>query len=212
MDRGLLRSALKEASLFFPLLLVAYTRRGRGSPLLLKRGISIDFIRRFEIGLAPRSSGVLRKILKEKKIDEEALLESGLLDRERREEFFRDRITFPIKDKNHLVIGFSARKYKEETFGGKYINTSETSLFKKSRVLFGLNYSLPRISREKRVIIVEGQIDCLRLIEADVDYVVAAQGTAFGQEHAYELERLGVQEVLLLFDGDSAVRRKLLPK
>ena len=58
-----------------------------------------------------------------------------------------------------IVIGFSARKYKEETFGGKYINTSETLLFKKSKVLFGLSYCRRRIAKERKVIVVEGQID-----------------------------------------------------
>ena len=105
------------------------------------------------------------------------------------------------------VIGFSARKFKEETFGGKYINTPETPLFKKSRVLFGLSDSRTRIAKEKKAIVVEGQIDCLKLIHAGFTYTVAGQGTAFGQDHVKELLQLGVAHVYLALDADTAGRQ-----
>src|SRR5262249_1487277 len=117
-----------------------------------------------------------------------------------------ERITFPICDAAGAVIGFSARKYLETTFGGKYINTPETPLFKKSRVLFGLNFSRRRIAKEKKAIIVEGQIDALRLIKAGFNLTVAGQGTAFGEGHVKELLNLGVSEVFLALDGDEAGR------
>lgn len=204
VDRTKMRQALKEASLFFHYYLLHSTEAAEPLRYLFSRNISLDFIKRFEIGLAPKNVGVLRKMLKESGLQEDVLTEAGLLDREGKAEFFRDRITFPIRDKNHQVVGFSARKFKEETFGGKYINSFETPLFKKSKLLFGLNYSLRRILREKKALLVEGQIDCLRLIEADLDFAISALGTAFGAEHAEELTRLGVKEVILLFDGDSA--------
>lgn len=116
------------------------------------------------------------------------------------------RILFPIRDGLGSVIGFSGRKFKEETFGGKYINTPETPLFKKSRVLFGLSYSRARIAKERKAIIVEGQIDALRLIHSGFDYTVAGQGTAFGQDHAKELMNLGIGTVYLALDGDEAGR------
>ncbi len=145
----------------------------------------------------------MKKVLHAKKFSDEILQEAGLLT-ERKGEFFRDRITFPIRNASGQIIGFSARKYKEETYGGKYINTSETPLFKKSRILFGLNYSRRRIAKERRAIIVEGQIDCLRLIEAGLNLTVAALGTAFGEGHVRELEQLGVRNVVLVFDPDEA--------
>ncbi|MBI3900621.1 MAG: toprim domain-containing protein, partial [Chlamydiia bacterium] len=121
-------------------------------------------------------------------------------------EFFADRITIPIRDAMGGVIGFSARKYKEETFGGKYINTAETLLFKKSKVLFGLFFSRNQIAKERKVLIVEGQIDALRLIYSGFAWTVAGQGTAFGEEMAKELIQLGVKEVFLALDGDDAGR------
>jgi DNA primase len=125
-------------------------------------------------------------------------------------EFFYDRITFPIRDASGSVIGFSARKYKETTLGGKYINTPETPLFKKSHVLFGLNYCRRRIAKERRAIIVEGQIDALRLIQEGFNITVAGQGTAFGEGHLKELMNLGINTVYLAFDGDNAGQEAIL--
>jgi len=85
----------------------------------------------------------------------------------------------PIHDAFGSVIGFTARKFKQDTLGPKYVNTPETLLFKKSRVLFGLNYSRKRITKERRALVVEGQLDALSLINAGFDFVVAGQGTAF---------------------------------
>lgn len=108
------------------------------------------------------------------------------------------------------VIGFSARKYKEETFGGKYVNTPETPIFKKSRVLFGLHHSRKRIAKERKALIVEGQIDALRLIHAGFTITVAGQGTAFGDGHVRELLNLGVGCVYLALDGDTAGQQATL--
>ena len=137
-------------------------------------------------------------------METEVLAAAGLLGKDGRKEFFIDRITFPIRNVLGGVIGFSARKYKEETFGGKYINSPETPLFKKSRTLFGLNYCRERITKERKVIIVEGQIDCLKMIEAGFNLTVASLGTAFGEDHVRELKALGINKTLLLFDGDNA--------
>lgn len=203
-EKGVLKEALKQATLFFHCFLLQ-TKEGEESLLyLLKRGLTLSFIKRFEIGLSPKSGAFFRKVMVEKGIKDEALREAGLLSKERDEDFFKERIMFPIRDRNGLVIGFSARKFKESTTGGKYINTFETPLFKKSRVLFGLNYSYGRIAKEKKAYIVEGQIDCLKMIEEGFDLTVASLGTAFGEEHVKELTRLGVREVYLLFDGDQA--------
>ncbi len=203
------KTALKEActlaSEFYQSCLL-YTEEGK-IPLnyLYQRGISIDFIRRFGVGFAPHDGSLFRQFLKEKKISDELAVEAGLFTSDKRP-FFWDRITFPIHTATGQVIGFSARKFKEETGGGKYINTHETSLFKKSRILFGLNYCRRRIAKERRVIVVEGQIDCLKLIEAGLNATVAALGTAFGEVHVEELKKLGVREAFLLFDADDAGR------
>ncbi len=174
---------------------------------LYDRGIDLEFVKKFRIGYAPQQSNFLQKILIEGRGDEELLVQAGLLrisETGRRRDFFSDRITFPICDASGMCIGFSARKFKEETFGGKYINTPETPLFKKSHVLFGLSYSRQRIAKERKALIVEGQIDALRLIHTGFDFTVAAQGTAFGEEHVKELIHLGVSHAILAMDGDDA--------
>lgn len=207
-NKGALKEALDYASRFFHLLLLHTAEGHHVMGYLYKRGLDLDFIQHFQVGLAPSSQGMLRKILHAKFVKDETMLEAGLLSQSREggslRDFFIDRITFPIRDASGAVIGFSARKYKEETFGGKYINTPETPLFKKSRVLFGLNYSRKRIAKERKAIVVEGQIDALRLIQAGFNITVAGQGTAFGEGHVKELTNLGVKQVYLALDGDQA--------
>jgi DNA primase len=206
-DKAALKSALETACHFFQFCLLHTSEGHEALKYLYSRGIDLDFINHFKIGLAPKNSGIFRKAMHSKAIKDQILLEAGLLsltkDNKWRE-FFSDRIMFPIHHHSGGVIGFSARKYKEETFGGKYVNTPETPLFKKSRVLFGLNYSRRRIAKERKAIVVEGQIDALRLIQTGFNFSVAGQGTAFGSEHVKELTNLGVNLVYLALDSDQA--------
>ncbi len=201
--REQLKEALERASEFYQSILLQAEEGREALNYLFKRGFSLDFIRRFQLGFAPDGGGYFMKHMKDKNIDIQSLRESGLLNASDRE-FFRERITFPIYNPRGSLVGFSARKIKEETFGGKYINTGETKLFKKSNLLYGLNYCRRNIAKQRRAIVVEGQIDCLRLIDAGFETSVAALGTAFGAGHVRELVTLGTLEVILLFDGDNA--------
>lgn len=208
-NKALLKDALDTASRFFHFMLL-HTQEGHAAlKYLYDRGLDLDFIRTFQVGLAPKSSFFFKKTMHAFKFADETLFEAGLLAQTKNGEmrdFFSDRITFPIRNSTGSVIGFSARKYKEDTFGGKYINTPETPLFKKSNVLFGINYSRKKIAKERKAIIVEGQIDCLRLIQEGFDYTVAGQGTAFGEGHVKEMIILGVNVVYLALDSDNAGR------
>lgn len=206
-SKAQLKQALELASALYHYLLLHSAEGQIALHYLYQRGLDLDFIRQFQIGFAPKHSEILKRYLYENGVDETIQEASGLVvmtQQGRRRDFFSDRITFPIRDVLGNVIGFSARKFKEETFGGKYINTPETLLFKKSRVLFGLSYCRSRIAKEAQAIIVEGQIDCLRLIHAGFNYTVAGQGTAFGEEHVKELMHLGVTRVYLALDADHA--------
>jgi DNA primase len=197
-----LKDALERACQFYQFYLL-HTLEGHAAlDYLYNRGITLDFIRQFQIGLAPKIPQLFLKSMWEQKISNAILEEAGLMSKGR--EFFSDRITIPIRDAVGAVIGFSARKYKTDTFGGKYINTSETPLFKKSKVLFGLSFSRKTIAKDRRALIVEGQIDALRLIYSGFNWTVAGQGTAFGEDHAKELIHLGCRQVYLAFDGDTA--------
>ncbi|MBA3958513.1 MAG: DNA primase [Parachlamydiaceae bacterium] len=207
-NKAVLKEALEQACRFFHFFLLHTAEGHEALNYLYQRGIDLEFIKHFQIGLAPATQGVLRRTLHAKHVVDDVMVDAGLLarleDSGRLRDFFLDRITFPIRDPAGAVIGFSARKYKEETFGGKYVNTSETALFKKSRVLFGLNYCRRNIAKEQRAIIVEGQVDALRLIYSGFGITVAGQGTAFGESHAKELMTLGVKQVFLALDGDEA--------
>lgn len=200
--KSALKDALQKASEFYCFSLL-HTPEGHAAlDYLYSRGIDLGFIRQFELGLAPKGGGLFFNLMREYKISNSILEEAGLISKGR--EFFSDRITIPIRDSAGAIIGFSARKYKADTFGGKYINTPETPLFKKSKVLFGLSFSRKTIAKDKRALIVEGQIDALRLIYSGFNWTVAGQGTAFGEDQAKELIHLGIRQVYLSLDGDVA--------
>ncbi len=206
-NKAVLKEALEQACRFYHFMLLHTEEGHQALTYLMRRGLSLEFVRQFQVGLAPKAPGLLRKAMHAKFIKDETLAEVGLIAPGKESgwrDFFYDRITFPIRDAGGAVIGFSARKYKEETFGGKYVNTPETPLFKKSRVLFGLNFSRRRIAKERKAIIVEGQIDALRLIQAGFNITVAGQGTAFGEGHVKELIHLGINQVFLALDADDA--------
>ena len=205
-SKRLLREALSHAQQFFHFCLLHTADGHQALEYLYERGIDLDFIRRFRLGYAPRDGQLLRKYLHHKRVSDDVQREIGLLARESRRPFFTERIMFPIHSAQNAIIGFSARKFREQTFGGKYINTPETPLFKKSRVLFGLNYSRQRIAKERWAIVVEGQVDALRLIHLGLNCTVAGQGTAFGEGHAAELVQIGVERVFLALDADEAGR------
>ncbi len=202
-----LKQALQKASEFFRFFLL-HSEEGRSAlEYLYEREIDLVFIEQFEIGYAPKQGDMVYKLLRKEGFSEEELQLSGLLhigSSGRKKDFFVERITFPIRDRMGAIIGFSARKFKEETFGGKYVNTPETPLFKKSHVLFGFCYSRHKIAKERRALIVEGQVDALRLIFNGFDFTVAGQGTAFGEGHVKELLSLGISKAYLAFDGDLA--------
>lgn len=167
------------------------------------RRLSFDFIDLFKLGFSPKN-GALSRYLKAQGVDQKVMMEAGLVHTEKKQDFFFDRFMIPIHDPMGQCIGFTARKLDEEAFGGKYINTQETALFKKSHVLFGLKFSRARIIKDKKALVCEGQIDAMRLIHEGYDYTVASQGTAFGVAHVNILKQLGVNLVYLAFDGDHA--------
>lgn len=210
INKSKLKEALKEAKRFYHFYLLHTDEGHIALEYLYQRGIDLDFIYLFEIGFSPRSSPIFSQYMKEKGFDLTTLEQVGLYhssSKAKVKDFFQNRVMFPIKDALGQVVGFSARKIQEETFGPKYINTPETPLFKKSQILYGFSECRKRIAKDKKAIIVEGQIDALRLIQEGLDCTVAGQGTAFTEEHANELIKLGVQEVFVAFDGDEAGRQ-----
>lgn len=117
-------------------------------------------------------------------------------------DFFRNRLIFPIHNPAGEIIAFAGRDLSGES-QAKYMNTPETDLFKKGRVLYGLHQARNPIREKKRAIVVEGYFDVLRMHTYGFDETVAPMGTALTDEHLAVLERL-CEELILLFDGDKA--------
>lgn len=206
VSKARLRSVNEAANHFFHTYLLHAKEAEGAREYLRSRGFSLAFLQAFSVGYAPSIPGMLQKYLRSQGFSEEEMVLAGLLVRHegRVREFFSERITFPILDALGHTIGFSARKWREETFGGKYINTKETELFTKSRVLFGLFHSKKRMMKDRVACLVEGQLDALRLIEAGFDFTVATLGTAFGAPHVEQLKAMGIEEIYLALDQDKA--------
>jgi DNA primase len=116
---------------------------------------------------------------------------------------FRDRLMFPIRNEVGDVIAFSGRQLRDDPKSGKYINSPETDIFKKSNVLFALDRAKKAILKEKTVILCEGQIDAISCHERGVENAIAPLGTAFTSQHARILKRYA-QTAVLCFDADLA--------
>jgi DNA primase len=173
--------------------------------LLEERGFGRDTLEMFEVGFAPAARTALLTHLRAQGFKDDVLVacnlaiqteESGVVDR------FRGRITFPIRDRSGGVIGFGARRLGE-TDGPKYLNTSETPLYRKSEVLYGLDRAARSIVRDDAAILVEGYTDVIALHAAGIDTAVASCGTAVGAEHLKVLKSLGHQLIVCL-DADDA--------
>lgn len=197
-----LRTINRIAEMLFRYCLYYLPEGLQAQTYLHKRGLSPDTIERFHLGYAPPTR-MFVQAMQEHDISEKQLEAAGFLSKQWF--LFSRRIVFPIYDALGHTIGFSSRMFLEnERSGNKYINTPETPLFKKSKIFYGLNWSRKRIAKERRVILVEGQVDCLQMIDAGFNCTLAPQGTAFTEDHAKEIKKLGANRVYLLFDGDDA--------
>ncbi|GEM_PF-834153 len=175
-----------------------------------EREIAPEMLKAFRVGLAPDSFSQLLTAARDWGFNEEELEASGLFgERERprngekRYDRFRNRLMFPILDEQERVIGFSGRVLPGNDSKAKYVNSPETLLFKKSRVLYGIHLARRPMADSRRAVLCEGQLDVIRCHEAGIQDAVAAQGTAVTAEHATVLKRYA-DEVVLLLDADSA--------
>ncbi len=175
---------------------------------LTGRGLSEETIRKFGLGYSDKYSDDLYKYLKSKNYSDELLRESGLFNADERRgmyDKFWNRVIFPIMDINSRVIGFGGRVMGDGK--PKYLNSPETTLFDKSRNLYGLN--LARTTRRKYLILCEGYMDVISMHQAGFTNAVASLGTALTSGHASLLKRY-TEEVLLLYDSDEAGVRAAL--
>jgi DNA primase len=159
----------------------------------------------FGIGFAPDRPDYLLGHTDRQRFPLELLETAGLAQRNERGWYdrFRNRVMFSIRDEQGRVIGFSGRVLRAEDSPAKYINSPETPIFRKSRVLFGLNFARRPMVDRRQAVLCEGQIDVIRCHLAGLTHAVAAQGTAVTEEHARILRRY-VDEAVLLLDADEA--------
>ncbi len=175
-----------------------------------KRGLTRETAQRFAIGYAPDAWDFILKALGTSETETRKLLQVGLaIERERDSkktghyDRFRDRIMFPIRDTRGRVIGFGGRILDQGE--PKYLNSPETELFHKGRELYGLYEARQTTRSFKRLMVVEGYMDVVRLHQAGITYAVATLGTATTPEHLTRIFRV-CNEVVFCFDGDRAGR------
>lgn len=172
---------------------------------LISRGLSDKLIDHFMIGFAPSDWDVLTRWLTSRGFDP-ALLEKGGLISAKKEsdgyiDRFRNRIMFPIWDRNGKPSAFGGRIIGEGQ--PKYLNSSETMLFTKSRMLYNLNHARPAIKKSKQIVLFEGYMDVIKAWSAGISNGVATLGTALTEEHATLMKR-HADEIIICYDGDSA--------
>lgn len=200
--RNRLLEVLSEASNFYQ---KSLAEDNKPYQYLLERGLKPETIHEFKLGFAPEGWRNLYDHLSSKGFTVEEIESAGLLVRQPNSYYdrFRSRIMFPITDPNGRVIGFTGRIFGAEQEGGKYVNTPETLLFDKGRILYGLDRTREEIRKTESAVLVEGQMDFLMSWQDDVRNVVASSGTALTHEQIYTLKRL-CKSIVLAFDMDSA--------
>lgn len=169
------------------------------------RGINDDIIKEFGIGLSLDSNDSLLTLLNKKNYDTNKLVEIGLVNNVNGKTYdmFTRRITFPLWDKDGNIVGFSARIYRGEKDVSKYMNSRESKIFKKGETLYNYHNAKDVAKREKRIVVVEGFMDAIRVSLSGIKNVVALQGTAMTSDQINLLKKLRVK-VILCLDNDNA--------
>ena len=194
------------------LLVPGIARTGRD--FMRARGFDGAAAKHFGVGFAPRGGEDLVRALRAKAFTDDEIVAGGLAGRGSRGLYdrFRGRLVWPIRDITGDTVGFGARRlFDDDRIEAKYLNTSETPIYKKSSVLYGLDLAKKRIATDRQAVIVEGYTDVMACHLAGVDTAVATCGTAFGAEHTKVLRRMMRDEadrapakVIFTFDGDAA--------
>ena len=165
------------------------------------RGLREAVCREFRLGLSP-GRGLAQKA-SEKGFTKDVLRRAGLANA-RGNDYFPQRLMFPLADARGRIVGFQARKLREDDpLRGKYVNSPESELFHKSAVLYGLNLARAAIAKQERAVVVEGNTDVIALRQSGFEPVVASMGTALTEGQLKELQRL-TRRLYLCFDSDAA--------
>ena len=231
--RARLIEANEEAQRFFASQINSNEASAERS-LLAGRNFTQAQCERFGCGYAPNGWDNLVRYLSNKGFTRQELLDAGLARQGQRGiyDYFRGRLTWPIRDSTGRTLGFGARKlYDDDSISAKYINTPDTVLYRKTQVLYGIDIAKSNIVKKRQVVIVEGYTDVMACHLAGVDTAVATCGTAFGAEHAKIIRRLIADDslgaiqlvgpvkvegqkvssrIVFTFDGDAAGQKAAL--
>ena len=193
------------------------TGAAEGRKFLQTRGFDRAAAEHFGVGYAPQGWDALLKHLRGRGFTDPELKLTGMFSEGGRGIYdrFRGRLIWPIRDIAGDTIGFGARKLYEDDQGPKYLNTPETTLYKKSQVLYGIDLAKRNIAKERQLVVVEGYTDVMACHLAGIATAVATCGTAFGTEHIKIARRLlsddgSGGEVIFTFDGDAAGQKAAL--
>ncbi|MFJ4090109.1 DNA primase [Kitasatospora sp. NPDC089913] len=190
-----------------------------GRRFLAERGFDEESARTFGVGYAPVGWEHLVRYLRGKGFTDKEILLGGLASQGQRGgliDRFRGRLVWPIRDIAGEVIGFGARRLREDDNGPKYLNTPETPIYKKSHVLYGIDLAKKEIAKSGRAVVVEGYTDVMACHLAGVTSAVATCGTAFAEDHIKIIRRLLMDtsqyrgETVFTFDGDAAGQKAAL--
>jgi DNA primase len=176
---------------------------------LEERGFNQESIERYRIGCSPKSWSWLLDLARQRNIPEQSLVDVGLVSRGDRglQDFFVDRLIFPIHDLQNRPIAFGGRVLPGNTAKAKYKNSPDTPFFKKRSQLYGLNIVRAELNKTRSVTIMEGFTDVVVARQLGVQDAVAVLGTAFGEGHIKLLQGF-VDQVTLVLDGDEAGRKR----
>lgn len=197
-----LQGVMEEAQVFF---LKHFQEDADSKSYLKGRGVTSETKEKFGIGYAPQDWHALEKFLKTRKVSKEDAVAVGLL-REGDKgayDYFRDRIMFPLCDAQGRIIAYSGRILHDDGKSAKYMNSPETPLFNKSRVLFGLHLAKPSMRKMDFAILCEGQLDVVLAHQAGWTSSVASSGTAATEEQ-FEILSKVTNNIVIAYDGDKA--------
>lgn len=198
--------ALKYAGYFFYRRLIEAPEAAKAREYLEKRGYGRQMIKTFGLGYAPADSALLRAARKDGIPDEYLALADLVKSGRRNDEFydsFRDRLMFPIFNPSGKVIAFAGRILDEKKKTAKYINSSQTPVYNKSEVVYGVNFARNEIRKEGEVILVEGYTDVITMHQHGIKNVVASSGTSLTTGQINILQRYA-NRIVMIYDADNA--------
>lgn len=202
-----MQTALDLAAEYYHFLLTSHESGKTAREYLKKRKINSESVKKFKLGWAPNSwRHEADYLIKKKGYQEEELAEIGMLIKSEGGRFyerFRGRVMFPLRDSRGVVVGFSGRTLSSDTKEAKYINSPETFLYSKGKMLYGLYENREAIRKEDKIVLVEGELDVIPSVQAGVKPTAAIKGSAFTDEQARLITRY-TKNIVMALDADTA--------